>query len=100
MLQWGHGDKCRGRVERTLEYGGTDFMLQWGHGDKCSGRAPNNRSGCQTWFLVSGSIRAMICWSSSAGWGGARIRHHVIDGPSNWMRSRLDSPVELTEARD
>ncbi len=24
------------------------------------------RSGCQTWFLVSGSIRAMICWSSSA----------------------------------
>src|SRR5208337_813881 len=36
-------------------------------------------SGCQTWFLVPGSIRAMICWSSSASWGRARTGHHVID---------------------
>src|SRR5271157_5828278 len=40
----------------------------------------DQRSGCQTWFLVSGSIRAMICWSSSASWGRARTGHHVIDG--------------------
>jgi len=30
--------------------------------------------------FFSGSIRAMICWSSSASWGRARTGHHVIDG--------------------
>src|SRR5271166_6749922 len=43
----------------------------------------------------------MICWSSSASWGRSRTGHHMIDAPSNWMRSPLDiSPVELIEARD
>src|SRR5271157_1266068 len=59
------------------------------------------RSGCQTWFLVSDSIRAMICWSSSGIWGRARTSYHVIDGALNLdAKSSRHSPVELNEARD
>jgi len=36
--------------------------------------------GGQTWFLVPGSIRAMISWSSSASRRRARTGHRVIDG--------------------
>jgi len=33
-----------------------------------------NRSPYRTWFLAPCSIRAMICWGSSASWGRARRR--------------------------
>ena len=94
---WREGNRCFGPWSRRVEYNqhdpqrlvSEDHEIVWGSlsclattgGPKGAIRVSRETgSGGQAWFLLPGSIRAMICWSSSARRGRPRTGHDEIAG--------------------